>query len=450
MLLLLWKRALLLAAAGLLGLWSLFTATTSDSLHSLPALDRLSNLGKDKPRVAILEPTSYHSGVAGEWTELEQLLQEPEPARIEEVKPLLEANMFDVVIVNTCRSSLPHYTPPSRRRSRHQGGGKNCDRLVVHAASATPETFAPLISSYLESFSQLTPGDDKFWHNHDSIWAALGNSTARVLCTLHEGEYFGRDEVKAHLLPVRDRVSMLALGAHTAHLLRRQLQRWAKDEWEWEGVQVYDYAPVFTLPLSVRRKEPGNRDYEGLLSDLERSIMANPEDWGYVLSDGKLAPQDDAFTLHLVGMKEQDLQFPSALVDSGALKLHEGVDTLEYYRLIGQMDIIVPAFRNERYVTERASASIPAAVMAQTPLLATVPIVEAYTYLDPSAYLLRPMGMRPAEALRHLRLGQDPWVAAFGEAAAQSTHKAGKKWWSPSTVRRVQKDNERLFRKLLY
>lgn len=62
MLLLLWKRALLLAAAGLLGLWSLFTATTSDSLHSLPALDRLSNLGKDKPRVAILEPTSYHSG----------------------------------------------------------------------------------------------------------------------------------------------------------------------------------------------------------------------------------------------------------------------------------------------------------------------------------------------------------------------------------------------------
>lgn len=189
------------------------------------------------------------SGVAGEWTELEQLLQEPEPARIEEVKPLLEANMFDVVIVNTCRSSLPHYTPPSRRRSRHQGGGKNCDRLVVHAASATPETFAPLISSYLESFSQLTPGDDKFWHNHDSIWAALGNSTARVLCTLHEGEYFGRDEVKAHLLPVRDRVSMLALGAHTAHLLRRQLQRWAKDEWEWEGVQVYDYAPV-SLGLS--------------------------------------------------------------------------------------------------------------------------------------------------------------------------------------------------------
>lgn len=62
MLLLLWKRALLLAAASLLGLWSLFTATTTESLHSLPALDQLSTLGKDKPRVAILEPTPYHSG----------------------------------------------------------------------------------------------------------------------------------------------------------------------------------------------------------------------------------------------------------------------------------------------------------------------------------------------------------------------------------------------------
>lgn len=36
-------------------------------------------------------------------------------------------------------------------------------------------------------------------------------------------------------------------------------------------------------------------------------------------------------------MKEQDLEFPKVLEESGALKLHEGVDTLEYYRLIGQM-----------------------------------------------------------------------------------------------------------------
>lgn len=62
MLLLLWKRALLLAAAALIGLYSLFTATSTESLHSLPALDRLTTLGRLKPRVAILEPTSYHSG----------------------------------------------------------------------------------------------------------------------------------------------------------------------------------------------------------------------------------------------------------------------------------------------------------------------------------------------------------------------------------------------------
>lgn len=68
MLLLLWKRALLLAAAALLGLYSLFTATTADSLHSLHALPLdLSALGRDAPRVAILEPTSYHSGGSLLW-----------------------------------------------------------------------------------------------------------------------------------------------------------------------------------------------------------------------------------------------------------------------------------------------------------------------------------------------------------------------------------------------
>lgn len=124
----------------------------------------------------------------------------------------------------------------------------------------------------------------------------------------------------------------------------------------------------------------------------ERSLTAaSPEAWGYTLSNGKLHRQDDAFTLHLVGMKEQDFEFSASLMDSGALKLHEGVDTLEYYRLIGQMvsptllasfavciadrqDIVLPAFRNERYVTERASASIPAAVMAQVSRLSPFPL----------------------------------------------------------------------------
>lgn len=59
--------------------------------------------------------------------------------------------------------------------------------------------------------------------------------------------------------------------------------------------------------------------------------------WGYTLSDGQLSPTSDAFTLHLVGMKEQSIEFPPALLASGALKLHEGVSTLDYYRLIGEM-----------------------------------------------------------------------------------------------------------------
>lgn len=91
-------------------------------------------------------------------------------------------------------------------------------------------------------------------------------------------------------------------------------------------------------------------------------------------------------------------------------------------------------------------------------MLATAPVAEAYSYLDPGAYVLHPVGMRPVQALRHLRLGEEPWAAAFGEdpgAAAGAPGPAGRaRWWSGSgsgsTLARVQRDNERLFRRLLW
>ena len=58
--------------------------------------------------------------------------------------------------------------------------------------------------------------------------------------------------------------------------------------------------------------------------------------------------------------------------------------------------------------------------------------------------------MSPVEALKHLRLGHNPWEAAFGEDSADGEKKKGRtRWWTPSTMKRVQKDNERLFRKML-
>lgn len=54
--------------------------------------------------------------------------------------------------------------------------------------------------------------------------------------------------------------------------------------------------------------------------------------------------------------------------------------------------------------------------------------------------------MRAVQALKHLRLGEEPWDAAFGAHKGRE----GKMWWSPTTLKRIQKDNQRLFRKLLY
>jgi len=87
--------------------------------------------------------------------------------------------------------------------------------------------------------------------------------------------------------------------------------------------------------------------------------------------------------------------------------IRDSPDFEEFYRLLSQMDALIPAFSSENYLKSVASSSIPAAFMTRTPVLASPAHVRAYGYLAPPGVIVRPSSMSDAEAIALLRAGRD-------------------------------------------
>ena len=49
---------------------------------------------------------------------------------------------------------------------------------------------------------------------------------------------------------------------------------------------------------------------------------------------------------------------------------------------------LLPAFNSPAYYLNKGSSSVGASLISGTPLLASPPLLEAYSFLDPSAVLL--------------------------------------------------------------
>lgn len=61
----------------------------------------------------------------------------------------------------------------------------------------------------------------------------------------------------------------------------------------------------------------------------------------------------------------------------------------EYYASIQQGQAVLPAFAGDHYYCCKASSTVPASLIAGTPLLATDNLINAYSYLDNTTVILQ-------------------------------------------------------------
>ncbi|KAJ7928846.1 hypothetical protein B0H13DRAFT_2652777 [Mycena leptocephala] len=210
----------------------------------------------------------------------------------------------------------------------------------------------------------------------------------------------------------RNAIRILPISEHVAAAFRRSFLINADSpdasirSAGYEYIPVDVHVPVLDVPGPFYTDR---RDYLEIFSELKESFARDPKVWGYL----PLGAEDDAS--YVIDTTLADPPFRLFLIGSGYLEIpHElknivlirdGLSYPEFYALMSQMDICVPAFSADHgYYNDQASSTFAMAVECNVPLLVTERIKKTYTYVnDDRAVVTRPAAMREVEALRALR-----------------------------------------------
>ncbi|KAI0676699.1 hypothetical protein C8Q78DRAFT_960183 [Trametes maxima] len=172
--------------------------------------------------------------------------------------------------------------------------------------------------------------------------------------------------------------------------------------------------PIKPLPRSLSKAviqgtfSEGRRNYRVIFRDLIASLHEDPGAWGYHPLQGRKAFVPDSsspappFQLLLVG--SGSLEIPDEL--AYIVTTHTDLPYNDFYKLIADCDIVVPAFADNTYFTVQASSTIALATELSVPILVTNRTRRAYGYIDdPRAVVTRPAAMPEVQAVKALRTG---------------------------------------------
>ncbi|WWC65461.1 uncharacterized protein I303_108079 [Kwoniella dejecticola CBS 10117] len=293
--------------------------------------------------------------------------------------------------------------------------------------------------------------DHGFWNwprNVPAYEAMKSNPNLEVVCMLHELENLNEDERKSwEIAANQERLTYLTLSKHVKKYLKNEVLKWSHSlkQLSWGKVDVEEFVPIFPVDAAVlpdsdsvqvseffpKRAErvpsrlailgniqPWRRNYNPILGDLHKSIQADPASWGYLpLSTDPnatyVSANDDSrlpVTLHFIGslFPTAQLEIPESMKDM--VFIHSDLEYIDFYRLLGSMDLILPAFVGWTYLEKKLSSAIPAGVVSRVPVLGSELLLNAYQFLrDPSIVLHAP-GLREIEAVEMLRKGIDPYT----------------------------------------
>ncbi|WRT70474.1 uncharacterized protein IL334_007472 [Kwoniella shivajii] len=310
-------------------------------------------------------------------------------------------------------------------------------------------TFASAVSNGEIDVTIHISCDHAFWNwpkNNLAYEAMKEAKDMQVVCMLHELENLSEHERKSwELAAKQERLTYLTLSKHVKNYLKSEVLKWADilKETSWGNVQVEEFVPIFPVDASrlpdsdlvqveeyfPKRAEsipsrlailgniqPWRRTYNPILKDLHSAIQDDPEAWGYLpLSDESnstyISSNDKSrppVTLHFIGSlaPSAQLEIPDSMRDM--VFIHSGLEYISFYRLLGSMDLVLPAFMGWTYLEKKLSSAIPAGIVSRVPILGSELLLNAYQFLrDPSIVLHAP-GLKEIEAISLLRKGIDP------------------------------------------
>jgi hypothetical protein len=210
---------------------------------------------------------------------------------------------------------------------------------------------------------------------------ANGLKTQNLLCVMHHVDRFNAVEEHVRRWARAGRLQFITLSPHTTKALREETRKY--DPNLYDKVKIDTFPPVFPAPLTPNPApsdrltiaiqgtfQDSRRDYLQTLLDFERMIDELP------------APIVSRLQFVLAGHGKQ-VGVPAKILPY--VSVNFSLDYISYYNLLHEAFALIPAFADEGYYALKASSSVPASFIANTPLLGSKRLVESYGYLSESS-----------------------------------------------------------------
>ncbi|KAI5456657.1 hypothetical protein BGZ63DRAFT_323453, partial [Mariannaea sp. PMI_226] len=220
----------------------------------------------------------------------------------------------------------------------------------------------------------------------------LSSTTTHLFCIIHHADHWEAGDYvdTARKWVDQGRLDFITLSQHTNDFFTtRTAPKWNSDFSIYgvtkPGVVVRTFPPVFPVDIAesdavisgeISLAMQGNyesqrRDYDGIFRGLGQ-IMAKAASSIPTSNDS-----ESTVILHLVGHGNLP-QVPSE-IEANVIFDHD-LSYPDFYKLLSHAFAILPAFASDGYYDRKASSSVPAALIAGSPLVANEKLLAAYSY----------------------------------------------------------------------
>ncbi|ELR14838.1 uncharacterized protein ACA1_129930 [Acanthamoeba castellanii str. Neff] len=190
------------------------------------------------------------------------------------------------------------------------------------------------------------------------------------------------------------RITFLTLSPHVHHYLLKTITP------TWKTLidvppRIETFVPVFPVDPALSSATAFNLGAEEIGFAIQGNASPGRRNYTKVvlqlaeLRRHKTAPD---VRLHLLSGSSaiEQVAIPAEVAEH--VVVHRSLDYADYYRLLGQNVALLTAFESNAYYYERASSTIPAALISGTPVIADQRLLDAYSYLDRSLVWFREPG----------------------------------------------------------
>ncbi|OBR09881.1 hypothetical protein CH63R_05573 [Colletotrichum higginsianum IMI 349063] len=183
----------------------------------------------------------------------------------------------------------------------------------------------------------------------------------------------------------------IGLSQHTVDFLHRDTaEHWDRDL----NFTAHVLPPVFPVNLPDPDPEGLSLAMQGDYSSGRRNYQHTFEQLGHVIGElrAKAGTEEEKgrkVTLHVIGHGEP----PSVPEDlQSNVVFDQDLSYPDFYRTLSGAFTIIPAFADDEYLDRKASSTVPAALIAGAPIVASERLLAAYTYLPREAVWLSEPG----------------------------------------------------------